>query len=239
MSAESDAASLFALARDMSAAGRSLEARLALAAGLAALAKPLGTVPIVVGGTAVDFHAAASTPKGLEPNAGLQASQDVDVITLGQFGPDAASLRTALESSGEFRAQTPAIPVEGRRQWWLRDTRLLVEVLGGELYGDPERVVTIEVEGHEAVMWGPEDTAWHYAQAALATRDRTSWERARVIAAIHSRGEDWDWDYLRTRPDELAPTELVDALEAGDSYEQMLERVEFPADGQAGRKTKR
>jgi hypothetical protein len=216
----SGAAELAAAARRWWVAGRTLEARLALAASLAALAAPQKIRPVVVGGTAVDFYAALSTPSGLEPSRSLRASRDVDVITVGEFG-DAGRLRLLLEASPEFEADEPRIPAAQCRKWWLRGAPLLVEVMSGDLYGDPQRVVTVEFEGGEAYLWAPEDTAWQYAQSAQATRHQPSWERALAIA----RAQDLDWDYLRTRPDALAPAALVDALEAGDGYDAMLERL--------------
>lgn len=203
--------------------GRDLDARLALAAGLAELGRTAGIRPVVVGGTAVDFYAASTTARGeLLPSRRLQASQDVDIITVAGAGSDAAGLRKLLAASPEFYADTPAIPVAGRRKWWLRDAPMLVEVLGDELYGDPERVVTLEIDGSEAYLWAPEDTVWQYAQLALSERSRTSWERARAIAAAQAL---LDWDYLRTRADTLAPVGIVEALRDEDSFDAMMERM--------------
>jgi hypothetical protein len=215
----SDASSLFAAARAQSAAGRDLEARLALAAGLHALADP-GLVPVVVGGTAVDFYAARTTPSGLEPSRILHASQDVDIIVLGAY-TGAGRLRALLDSSGEFERNTHGIPVEQTRQWWFKGAPMLVEVLSGDLAGDPERVVLVDVEGGEAVLWGPEDTVWHYAQSALATTSASEWERAVILRHV----QDLDWDYMRTLPDALAPATLVDALQAEETFDEMLWRV--------------
>ena len=219
----SDASSLFTKARQASAAGRDLDARLALAAGITQLAGLVGVKPIVVGGTAVDFYAASATPRGLEPNKTLRASQDVDVITVTSFGADPAALRQALAKNPDFTSEETAIPVASRRKWWLKGAPLLVEILGGELYGDPERVVELDVAGGQVFLWAPEDTAWQYMQVALSERSRTSWERAVAIAAAQAN-EAWQWDYLRSRADALAPVALVEALQAGDSFDEMQER---------------
>jgi hypothetical protein len=220
----SNASSLFEAARQASRDGRDLDARLALAAGIALLAAP-NLRPIVVGGTAVDFYAAQATPEGgLRLNRDLRASQDVDIITVSEFGSDPVRLRNILAASPEFYSEEGKIPVEQRRKWWLKGAPILVEILRGELYGDPGRVIELEVEGAPAYIWAPEDTAWQYAQTALATKDRACWERALVIAAVQSN-QAWDWDYLQTRADDLAPVELVASLRAGDSYDEMLVRM--------------
>ncbi len=212
-----------AVARRQSAADRKLDARLALAAALAALGRSVGTLAVVVGGTAVDFYAAQATPLGLEPSPRLRASDDVDIIAVGSFG-DAKLLRLALAASADFypRIAPDKLPVEDQRTWWVKGAPLAVDIIRGELYGDPERITRVAVAGGEAYIWGAEDTAWQYMQASLALRDRTCWERARAIAAAQ---EPLDWDYLRTRADALAPVGLVAALLEEDSYDEMLERM--------------
>ena len=220
----SAAPELLRLAREAHADGRDLDARLLLAAGITALAGDR-LRPIVVGGTAVDVYAATPTSRGLRPSRELSASQDVDLVTLGEFGPDATSLRRILQQSAEFVADQPAIPEASRRRWWLKGAPMLVEVLGGELFGSADRLVELEVEGAAVYLWAPEDCAWQYAQSSLATHHRESWERAVVIARTQSR-QAWDWDYLTTRAGPGAPAELVEALRAGDSFDAMLERVD-------------
>jgi hypothetical protein len=212
----SAAADLLAQARIASEEGRDLDARLLLAAGITELAN--GEMkPVIVGGTAVDFYAAKTTPQGLQASKELRASLDVDVITVAEFGPDAPRLRKILQESGEFTGGP------GQRGWWLKGAPLLVEVLGDELYGDEDRLVVLDIEGSPVYLWGPEDCAWQYMQSSLATRHRDSWERALVIA--RTQAQLWDWDYLATRVEPLAPIQLVEALQAGDSYDAMLERV--------------
>lgn len=222
----SGASSLFEKAREASRTGRDLDARLALAAGISVLAGP-DLRPIVVGGTAVDFYAAKATPTGLQPSRDLRASQDVDIITLGEFGAEPERLRRLLAASPDFYSEENAIPPARRRQWWLHGAPLLVEILRGELYGDPTRVLEIEVEDASAYLWSPEDTAWQYMQNALATKDRTSWERAVAIAAAQVP-LDWDWEYLASRTDSLAPVGLVQALRDADTYDEMLIRLGNP-----------
>lgn len=219
----SDARELLQLAREAHRNGRDLDARLALAAGVTQLSGD-SVRPIVVGGTAVDFYAAHSTPTGLRPSKDLRPSLDLDVVTVGEFGPDAARLRRILAASPEFYSQQSAVPVDGRRKWWLKGAPLLLEVLGGQLFGDPHRVFELRVQGAPLYLWGPEDTAWQSMQSSLATRDRASWERAVAIAAAQA-GPDWDWDYLSSRAEALAPRVLIDALRDGDDYDAMLERV--------------
>lgn len=221
----SAAAELFAKARQAHAEQRDLDARLLLAAGVTALAGK-GVKPIVVGGTAVDFYAAKTTPQGLQASRDLRASQDVDLITLGEFGPDAPRLRKILSDSNEFSTDQEKFPEASRRRWWLKDAPLLVEVLGGELYGDDSRLVTLELDDAGAVvyLWAPEDTAWQYMQNSLATNHRGSWERALVICKVQA-DQAWDWDYLASRVEPGAPIQLVEALRAGDSFDAMRERV--------------
>ncbi len=220
----SNASSLFEAARQANRDGRDLDARLALAAGIALLAAP-NLRPIVVGGTAVDFYAAQATPDGgLRLNRNLRASQDVDIITVSEFGSDPVRLRNILAASPEFYSEENGIPVGQRRKWWLKGAPILVEILRGELYGDPTRLVELDVEGAPAYIWAPEDTAWQYMQTALATKDRVCWERALAIAAAQT-SQAWDWEYLASRADDLAPVELVAALRDGDSYDDMMARV--------------
>lgn len=73
-------------------------------------------------------------------------------------------------------------------------------------------------------LWGPDDTAWQSMQGSLTTRDRASWERAVTIAAAQG-GRGWDWEYLRSGTDKLAPPALIDALREGDDHDAMLERL--------------
>jgi hypothetical protein len=217
---------LFVQARQASTEGRDLDARLLLAAGITALAGN-AVRPVVVGGTAVDFYAAKTTPQSLQASKELRASQDVDIITLGEFGSDPQRLRRILADSKEFSSDQEAIPEASRRRWWLKGAPLLVEVLRGELYGDETRLVTLDLDGagSKVYLWGPEDTAWQYMQSGLATRHRESWERAVVIAKAQA-DQSWDWDYLATRVEPGAPIQLVEALRVGDSFDAMLERVQ-------------
>lgn len=218
----SDASRLFQLARDLLAEQRDLEARLALGAGLTALSQGTGITPVIVGGTAVDFYAAKTTPSGLTPSRELSASQDVDVIVVGVYA-GASRLRQLLSKAPDFYRDNEKIPIQGTRKWWLKGAPMLVEVLGGELAGDPERVVRIEIGDGEATLWGPEDTIWHYAQASLALKDRYQWERARVLSKAQ---ETLDWPYMEGLVSPIEPHALFEALGAADSFEQMLERVD-------------
>lgn len=219
----SAAADRLAQARQASQDGRDLDARLLLAAGITQLAE--GQVkPIVVGGTAFDFYAAQTTPKGLQASRELRASQDADIITLAEHGPGPGRLRKILADSNDFYSDQRALPEASRRRWWLKGAPLLAEVLRGELYGDEDRLVTLDVAGGTVYLWSPEDTAWQYMQSSLATRHRESWERALVIARTQAQ-QSWDWDYLGSRVEPSAPIQLVEALRAGDSYDAMLERV--------------
>ncbi len=213
----SGAASLFAKAKEAFAANQDLDARLLVAAGLTALGEPLGIKPVVVGGTAVDFYAASTTPRGLERSTAIAGSQDLDVVAVGLYG-DAATFRRALAVNGFTRVG--AIPVDACRGWLLAGAGILVEVLGGDLAGSEDRVVAIEVDDGVAYLWGPEDTVWQYAENAWSMRERPAWERARVISAT----QELDWDYLEEIvAREGKPLAIIACLRRGSSYEELQE----------------
>lgn len=208
---------LAAAAWQASKAGRDLEVRLLLGAAVTTLA-PNGSRPVIVGGTAVDFWAADTTGGTLEPSKLIRASQDIDIVVAGFYG-DAKKLRKALLDSGYFTPASDGISAESCRAWIGSTMPVMVEVIGDELAGDPDRVATVEIGDGTVYLWGVEDTLWQYAENTVSQRDRNDWARALAIAGA----QDPDWDYIQ----ELATTDrmefLVPALQQEWAYEAVLE----------------
>lgn len=198
-----------------------LDARLLLAAAVQAVVAADGARVVLVRGSAVDFWAAETTAQGLQPSARLRASMDLDLVPLGTWG-DARRVRRALHASGLFRPASPGIPVEQCRAWLPLDVPIGVEVIGEELAGDPDRVVRLEVDGAEAWVWGPEDTAWQYAENAWSQGSRDDWTRALAVAAAQSL----DWAYVQEVARAAGLGFVAAALQAADAYDAMRARVE-------------
>lgn len=200
-----------------SKAGRDLDARLLLGAAVTTLA-PKGARPVIVGGTAVDFWAADTTGGSLEPSRLIRASQDVDIVVAGFYG-DAKKLRLAMLASGNFKPASDGIAPESCRAWIGTSMPIMVEIIGDELAGDPDRVATVDIGDGTVYLWGIEDTLWQYAENTVSQRDRNDWARALAIAGA----QEPDWDYIKSLAEASQMEFLVEALQGQWSYDEVLD----------------
>lgn len=194
------ASDAFAAARDQAEAGRTLEARLLLAAGIAEAAEAHGVTPVVSGGTSVDFHAAETLEGGPDWPRGWTPSEDLDLLNLAPDSLGAAqTLRRILDDLGFEPPGGPDSPLgtDNQRAWIPPDIPIAVEVIGGDFEGSQNHLVTVAVDDHEAVVRGPEDTLLEHVEWADHTGDQRSWTRALAVAS--AQRDRLDLDYLRAR----------------------------------------
>lgn len=201
----------FEKAREQVEAGRSLEGRLLVAAGITEAAQEKGITPVVSGGTSVDFYAAETLEGGPSWPKGWTPSEDLDLVNLAPDSLGAAKrLRHLLDDLGFEPAggRDSALGIENERGWIPPDVPVAVEVIGGNFEGSEDHLVTVEVDGHEAVLRGPEDTLLEHLDWADHTDDQRSWTRALAVAS--AQRDRLDETYLRDRVREL---DLEDALD--------------------------
>lgn len=211
------ASDAFAKAREAAEAGRGLEARLLLAAGITEAAREEGVTPVVTGGTSVDFHAAETLEGGPDWPRGWTASEDLDLLNLAPDSLDGAkTIRRLLDDMGFEPAggRDSPLGVDNERGWVPPDVPVAVEVIGGEFEGSRDHIVTVEVDGLEALVRGPEDTLVEHLDWAEQTGDQRSWTRALAVAA--AQRERLDEAYLRDRAVERGLEEALDRCLAGD-----------------------
>ncbi|MBC7107078.1 MAG: UbiD family decarboxylase [Firmicutes bacterium] len=127
---------------------------------LSRLLEPEGVVPILVGGTALEFY-----------TFGEYSTADVDLVLSGR--EEAAR---ALEMLGFQR--------EGRH-WYSGDLDLAVEIPDNVLAGALEKTVTVSVEGEKVRVIGPEDLIVDRLAAAKFWKARTDLDWAAAVLLLH------------------------------------------------------
>lgn len=127
---------------------------------LSRLLEPEGVVPILVGGTALEFY-----------TFGEYSTADVDLVLSGR--EEAAR---ALEMLGFQR--------EGRH-WYSCDLDLAVEIPDNVLAGALEKTVTVSVEGEKVRVIGPEDLVVDRLTAAKFWKARTDLDWAAAVLLLH------------------------------------------------------
>lgn len=210
----------FAKAREAAEAGRSLEARLLLAAGITEAAREGGITPVVSGGTSVDLHAAETLEGGADWPRGWSPSEDLDLLNL---APDslggAITIRRLLDDLGFEPAGGRDSPLgtDNERGWIPPDVPIAVEVIGGDFEGSHDHLVTVEIDDHEAVVRGPEDTLLEHLDWADHTGDQRSWTRALAVAAAQE--ERLDLGYLEEQVGERGLEDALERCLAGEPME--------------------
>lgn len=205
----------FEKAREAVEAGRTLEGRLLLAAGITEAAREEGVTPVVSGGTSVDFYAAETLEGGPDWPRGWTPSEDLDLLNLASDSLGGArTIRRLLDGLGFEPAggRDSPLGIDDERGWIPPDVPVAVEVIGGEFEGSRDHLVTAEVDGHEAILRGPEDTLLEHLDWADHTGDQRSWTRALAVAAAQ-----------RERLDEAYLDERVEERGLGEALERCLE----------------
>lgn len=186
-----------------------------VAADVCRIGREAGTEPVLVGGMCVDLWT-GSTLASAPPEIRPRLTQDIDLVSAGQFRPsDTAKLRRALESAGYGKRLNLA--AEDCRDWSPPGLPFLVQIMTGDPWpGDGTAVV--EIDGEELRLWDPETTFWQYAENAWSQAfNREDWIRARALAAAQP---DMDWERLRRQAGDLAW--LVDAARAQKPLEELI-----------------
>lgn len=178
-----------------------LKSRLLVAAAIQRVAASRGLRAIVSGGTAVDYYVSGATGRSESYPTKWRPSGDVDVVVVSVdrgYG-DATLLKHALESDLGFGLERLGKNADGEvvigRELVVPRFGYGVEIVATELIGDPLHVWTVEVDGHEVLLRGPEDCLLQYAESGWDTHNTHEWTRALAIAA--AMREDLDLPYLR------------------------------------------
>lgn len=133
---------------------------------------PMGIVPVVVGGSAVEFY-----------TRGSYTTMDLDLIVDGLQEID-----RVLKQLGFARlAGTSHV---------LQSADVVVDLLPEPLAGDPSRIVEVDVNGRTVRIIGLEDIIADRLRAALHWQDLSSQEWA--IQLMAAQWESVDWDYLNS-----------------------------------------
>lgn len=210
----------FEKAREAAEAGRSLDARLLLAAGITEAGREEGITPVVSEGTSVDLHAAETLEGGPDWPRGWTPSEDLDLLNLERDSlTSAKAIRRLLDDLGFEPAggRDSPLGVDNERGWIPPDVPIAVEVIGGEFEGSHDHLVTVEISDHEAVVRGPEDTLLEHLDWADHTGDQRSWTRALAVAS--AQRERLDEEYLWERAEERSLEDALDRCLEGEPLE--------------------
>lgn len=196
-----------------------LAARLLIAAAVQQVARGLGFNAVVSGGTAVDFYVSGATGASSGYPTKWRSSADVDLVVLsleGRFGDAETLIRAAAAELGaDIRSLGKT--ADGKdvlaRDLVFPGFPYGVEIVGDELIGDPLHVWTVEVDGHEVLLRGPEDCLLQYAESGWDTHNTHEWTRALAIAA--AMREDLDLPYLRRAAQARNATGVVEHALSG------------------------
>lgn len=137
---------------------------------LTRLLKPEGVVPILVGGTALEFY-----------TFGEYATGDIDLVL-----PERKKAAQVLEALGFQRAG---------RHWYSEEVDIAVEIPGDTLAGAIEKVVSVFVDGERIYVIGPEDLIVDRLNAAKFWNVRSDLDWAAGMLLLHSNKI--DIEYLR------------------------------------------
>ncbi|NSW84467.1 MAG: UbiD family decarboxylase [Syntrophothermus sp.] len=134
--------------------------------------------PVIVGGSAVLIY-----------TSGGFVTQDIDLVVGDSWRKDVAAI---LEKNG-FKKGTG-------RHWINDELDLFVEIPDGTLAGDWEKITTIEIDGSEVYLIGPEDLIIDRLNAAKHWRSRRDEEQCMYL--LETMSSELDWDYLNKRSSE-------------------------------------
>lgn len=149
-----------------------LERKVFFAGVLAEALKGEGAIPIIVGGTAVEFY-----------TLGGYSTLDLDLVCNRKD-----ALNSLLERFG-FRRYG--------RHWYREDLDLVVEIPSSELTGSVERLTKIEIDGLVAYMIGIEDIVADRLNAYVHWRSEEDGRWAKRMMMLHR--DKIDWPYLEGR----------------------------------------
>lgn len=149
-----------------------LERKVFFAGVLAEALKGEGAIPIIVGGTAVEFY-----------TLGGYSTLDLDLVCNRKD-----ALNGLLERFG-FRRYG--------RHWYREDLDLVVEIPSSELTGSVERLTKIEIDGLVAYMIGIEDIVADRLNAYVHWRSEEDGRWAKRMMMLHR--DKIDWPYLEGR----------------------------------------
>ncbi|MBU7007081.1 UbiD family decarboxylase [Phosphitispora fastidiosa] len=130
--------------------------------------EPLGIIPVVVGGAAVEFY-----------TLGQYATMDIDFV-----GTINNEMKEVMASLGFER--------EGR-YWRIPGTDIMVEFPSDKLVGSMDKVQPVEHNGQQAYYIGIDDLILNRVQEAKHWNDMGSKEWARTLMVAHY--DDIDWSY--------------------------------------------
>ncbi len=169
----------------------------------------------------MDFYAGGAAGTSAAYPAKWRASHDVDVVALAvHAGIDAERrLKLALRDTLGLRPAVIGRDADGRdvlgRAIVVPDLPYGLEVVAGELRGDPDaaRVVSVEVEGETVRLRSPEDTIMAYAESGWDTYHARDWERA--LAVYAAMRDEIDHERLRARARERRMPGVVEEVISG------------------------
>ena len=161
------------------------ERRLYFCAVLAKYAAERGGTFVIVGGHAVEYY-----------TRGQYATTDADLLT-----PDKLPVARLLIEWG--------FALEGR-VYWHRDLELVVDLIDGDIPGDPTRIAEIGVRGSIVRVLPVEEVILDRLNAGVHWKS----EEDMIWAAAMCRANagDLDWEYLQRRAGEELTTEALAAL---------------------------
>lgn len=208
------ASDAFEKARASHDAGRLLEAKLLLAAAITGLGAEVDVRPVVTGGTTVDFYAAETVERRPDRFRGYRQSLDLDLTMLTPHGgASAARLRRRIHDFGFRIAGVRGLPVEQARPWSHPRLPIGIDLMASGFHGDPDRIVRLDVDGHEVWLRGPEDTLYEHVEWGVHAHDQASWTRALAVAA--AQRDRLDIDYLRDLAKSRGYEQALDECLAG------------------------
>lgn len=162
-----------------------LERKLLLVGELTRRLQSKGIVPIIVGGTALEVY-----------TVGDYLTADLDLV--------ASAYHEVANELEAMRFQR-----EGRI-WYHPDWELVVEIPDEQLAGDPERIVTLEVEGYTAACIGLEDLIIDRLNAGVhwQSQEDLRW----VQALLRAYQPQLDLPYLQQRAQTEGTLEVLNRL---------------------------
>lgn len=196
-------------------AGDMHSARALVAAHVCRVGRDAGTEPVLVGGMCVDLWTASTLAKA-RPSVVPELTQDVDLVSAGQFRPDDTNrLRLALSEAG-YQQRAKGSP-ESCGDWKPPNLPFLVQIMSADQW-PMDATAVIEIEGETLRLWDPETTFWQYAENAWSQGwNREDWIRARAVAAAQPN---MDWDRVKQAAGDLAW--LVAAARAQKPIEDVM-----------------
>lgn len=163
-----------------------LERQVSIAGIITEALDPLGILPVVVGGTAVEFY-----------TLGQYATIDIDFV-----GIINDEMKKVLAGLGFIR--------DGR-YWRIPQTDIMIEFPSEELSGTLDKVQPVEFNGRKAYFIGIEDLILNRVQEAKHWNYSESAEWARTLMITHY--DDIDWSYCHKKAHYYQCSEKFDEIQ--------------------------